>query len=218
MTTKLKIDLSLGLLEVEGSEAFVKSIYADFKTHFAGIEVPEKSKPARRSKRTVKSSPKSDNTPQPNSPPPEPAVQAEPSLPDVEVVAEPAPKPVPKQAPKSTRTTASQTTYTYLKDLDLEAQQDQPSLVDFMDSKFPITNEERNIVFLYYLQHMLKIKPITVNHIYTCYRAAKIRAPLKIESNFDQHNWIRMAKNGNITLSKIGKNYVEKQLPKRLKS
>lgn len=31
MTTKLKIDLSTGLLEVEGTEVFVKNIYDDFK-------------------------------------------------------------------------------------------------------------------------------------------------------------------------------------------
>ena len=38
MTTKLKIDLSEGVLEVEGTEAFVTAIYNDFKAHFVGEE------------------------------------------------------------------------------------------------------------------------------------------------------------------------------------
>ena len=39
MTTRLKIDLSQGILEVEGSETFVKAIYNDFKAHFVKSDV-----------------------------------------------------------------------------------------------------------------------------------------------------------------------------------
>lgn len=35
MTTKLKIDLSIGVLEVEGEEGFVRSIYDDFKSQLS---------------------------------------------------------------------------------------------------------------------------------------------------------------------------------------
>jgi hypothetical protein len=90
-----------------------------------------------------------------------------------------------------------------------------------MDSKFPITNEERNLVFSYYLQYVVKHKPITLDHIYTCYRKAKIRAPLNVEHSVqmtaDHHKWVRIAKNGNITVTPTGKRYAEKQLPKRVK-
>ena len=41
MTTKLKIDLSQGILEVEGSETFVRAIYRDFKMQFLGEEAVE---------------------------------------------------------------------------------------------------------------------------------------------------------------------------------
>ena len=108
-----------------------------------------------------------------------------------------------------------------MKDLELGAADGRPSLVEFMDAKFPITNEERNIVFLYYLQHTLKVKPITLDHVYTCYRQAKIRVPLNLENSLrmtaDQRGWIRTTKTGAMTLTPAGKRYVEKQLPKKLK-
>jgi hypothetical protein len=86
-----------------------------------------------------------------------------------------------------------------------------------MDSKLPITNEEHNIVFLYYLQHLLDLKTIQIDHLYTWYRAAKIRAPVNIENTLNQRGWIKIAKNGNLTLSAAGKSYVEGSLPKKLK-
>ncbi|MBN1993928.1 MAG: hypothetical protein JW953_14605 [Anaerolineae bacterium] len=199
MTTKLKIDLTQGLLEVEGSESFVKIIYNDFKTHFAGIDVTEELKPARRTRKT-----KTAATPAVPTPVFEPGEEAK-SEPE-SLPKEPAP-PVPA--------------YTLVKDLDLGTQDGRPSLVEFMDAKFPITNEERNIVFLYYLQYTLKLKSITPDHVYTCYRQAKIRAPLNLEHSLrltaNQHGWIRTTKTGKMTLTPAGKTYVEKQLPKRVK-
>lgn len=196
MTTKLKIDLSQGLLEVEGSEVFVRTIYNDFKTHFAGIESPaEGAKRTRRSRRT------------PTAPPKTPTMDR---AGDEEVVTPPPPRAAPPMP-----------TYTIIKDLDLGAADDHPSLVEFMDSKFPITNEERNIVFLYYLQHMLNLKSITLDHVYTCYREARIRAPLNLENSLrmtaEHHGWIKTAKTGKMTLTSDGKQYVEKQLPKKVR-
>ena len=62
MTTKLKIDLSEGILEVEGSESFVKAIYNDFKAHFVDNETDEvilKPKRSRRARTTKTSTSKS---------------------------------------------------------------------------------------------------------------------------------------------------------------
>ena len=200
MTTKLKIDLSQGLLEVEGSEAFVRNIYADFKAHFAGVQEEAPAKP-RRSRRAK---PKADT----------PAVavtvttttDAEPSAPEDEPVKEPAPA----------KSSASKK-YQHIDDLELEATDDHPALIEFMDAKFPITNPERNVVFLYFLQNMLKLKSIKPDHLYTCYRAAKIRAPQNIESTIDYRGWIKSTKTGNLSLTADGRAYVEQQLPKRVK-
>jgi hypothetical protein len=128
-------------------------------------------------------------------------------------------KPAAKPSPKELVPPAP--SYTMIKGLELGAKDGRPSLVEFMDAKFPITNEERNIVFLYYLQHTLKLKAIKLDHIYTCYRQAKIRVPLNLENSLritaDQHEWIKTTKAGNMTLTSAGKLYVEKQLPKRVK-
>lgn len=203
MSTKLKIDLTQGILEVEGSEVFVKSIYRDFKLQFLGEEaVEEEEKPTRR-RRGRKPKPRAKVTPKPKS--------AEEAAPEPVAPAKAELKP-PPPAPS----------YDYLRDLDLTASPDHLSLVEFMDSKFPITNEERNLVFLYYLQYVIKRKPNSPDHIYTCYRKANIRVPINLENSLhmtaDHHGWIRVAKNGNLTVTAVGKRYAENELPKRVKS
>jgi hypothetical protein len=214
MTTKLKIDLSLGLLEVEGSESFVKAIYNDFKAHFIGEEsVGDLFRPAiSRRTRTTKATARISKS--------EPAVSApEQTLPSKVPIAEPVVEPqqraVAKPKPKARSPKPS---YTFLEKLDLSASQDKPSLVEFMDAKFPVTNEERNLVFLHYLQHIRKIKPITVDHIYTCYRVVKIRVPISIEKSLHMAaHWINISKTGRLSVTAVGKRYVEKQLPKKSK-
>ena len=199
MTSRLKIDLTQGILEVEGTEPFVRAIYQDFKLQFLGddlVDAPEKP-PRRRRSRKAKAAPE----PLPVSVPAPPQVVA--------VEAEEPPRPVPPE-------------YNLVKELDLAAAKDRPSLVEFMDSKFPITNEERNLVFVYYLQQLAGEKPITRDHVFTCYRKAKIRAPLNLDHSLDltadPKNWIKIAKNGTISVTAPGKEYLERQLPKKMKS
>jgi hypothetical protein len=221
MAAKLKIDLSQGILEVEGSETFVKAIYTDFKAQFGAEEVePEQLKSTnnrRRRSRVAKTT--AELSPPPEPEPPTPALaEAKPDL-----------EPVPKEAevaiigptePKS-KAPVPKPDYTFLEELDLRPANGRPSLIEFMDAKFPITNEERNLVFLHYLQYTLNVKEITIDHIYTCYRAAKIRAPLNIGNSVqvtaNQQHWIKINKNGYLSLTPAGKQYVEQNLPKRSK-
>jgi hypothetical protein len=220
MTTKLKIDLLQGILEVEGSEVFVRAIYSDFKAYFGGeepgAELPQLAEKRRRTRRSKRSEIQAQ-------PAQRPVVTEQPAADGarpVEVKPEPeAPLPAPVDpAPKA----SPKPEYTFLETLDLSSADGRPSLVGFMDAKFPITNDERNLVFLYYLQYTLKIKEITIDHIYTCYRAAKIRAPFNIDHSLQttarQHRWVKIDKNGHLSLTSSGKLYVEKQLPKTTKS
>jgi len=175
MATKLKIDLSQGVLEVEGSETFVKNIYQDFKTQFLGEEsAPPEKPPRRRHRKTAAAAPSTADKP------------AE---------------------------------YKFIEALDVTAGADYPSLVEFMDAKFPFTNEERNLVFIYYLQNFIKQKPITIDHLFTCYRKANIRAPLNLEHSLQltatREKWVRLTKTGRISVTTDGKQYLEKQLPKK---
>jgi hypothetical protein len=226
MTTKLKIDLSGGVLEVEGSEAFVRAIYQDFKLHFIGEEATEDLQRRRRNRRTRPTSKAKADQPDPSASVSAPAAAA------------PAPETADSAAQKSVKLVKSgkakvksqtrriptkrEPTYTLVKGLDLSAADGRPSLIEFMDAKFPITNEERNLVFLHYLHYTIKVKSITVDHIYTCYRAAKIRAPLNLEGSLEttlkQKRWIKMTKTGKFSVTPAGKLYVEKQLPKKIKN
>lgn len=211
MTTRVKIDLSQGILEVEGSETFVKAIYNDFKAHFIEVETPAEELTLSGKPRRTRNSKKAEAAPETTAAEVTPeVVEPVPEAPLVEPVVEPVVEPkAPPVIP----------TYTFIQNLNLTAAEGHPSLVEFMDSKLPITNEERNLVFLYYLQHVLKHKPITIDHIFTCYRQAKIRAPLNLENSLrhtaEQHGWIKLNQNGNMSLSPEGKLYVEKQLPNK---
>jgi hypothetical protein len=215
MTTKLRIDLTQGILEVEGSETFVKAIYRDFKAQFiqgeSSGEDELEPQTKRRRRRTTRSKAKADS----NKPAPAEAA-APPSAPKPEIP--PATPEAPLPAPKVTEASP---TYSRVKDLDLAATADHPSLGEFMDSKLPITNEERNLVFMYYLQHMLNLESISIDHIYTCYREVKIRAPLNLEQSLqttaNQKGWIGSGDNGDLAVTPEGKLYVEKQLPKKVK-
>ena len=206
MTTKLKIDLNQGLLEVEGSESFVREIYSDFKKKFAGLSGEEETKSSGRRRRSS-GNPKAKSktkqvTSQPGGPP-RASVEPTPATPKNKT-----PPPGPS--------------YNYLDDLDLGTNSEHPSLVEFMDSKLPITNEERNLVFMYYLQHIIKQEQITLDHIYTCYRKVNIRAPLNLENSLvmtaNAKGWIEKTDNGKMSITSTGKNYVEAQLPKRGKT
>ncbi|GAB4423738.1 MAG: hypothetical protein Kow0031_02380 [Anaerolineae bacterium] len=213
MTTRLKIDLTHGVLEVEGSEAFVRAIYSDFKAQFIGEEAGESLGTTRQRRRRRR------NTAPQAAPaePPEPAA-ATGIAPAESAPGPPAPAPEPEPAPAA----PPKPPHNFLENLDLSAGDGRASLVEFMDAKFPITNEERNLVFLYYLQHILKTRAITADHIYTCYKAAKIRVPLNLESSLKataaQRRWIKMTKTGRLSTTPSGKLYVEKQLPKKLKN
>ncbi len=204
-TTKLKIDLNEGILEIEGSETFVKMIYTDFKANFI-----QETKPALVVKPMVQTKLKD----KPTEPEPEltkPAVKPAPAP------TESAPtelKPKTKKKP-----TISIPIYNLVDDLNLAGTKDYPSLTEFTDLKVPITNEERNLIFLYYLQNLRKMDEVTINHLYTCYKAVNIRAPFNIEHSLQttaqQYGWIDIFKNGKINVTAKGKEYVEKYLPKK---
>jgi len=211
MTTKLKIDLMQGILEVEGSETFVKAIYSDFKSQFIGDDAGESLAGLGRGKRRAPRARAVPKTQQPEPASPPEIVSVVPPSP-IEVAAPPEPEPPSAVKPN----------YRLVPDLNLGGQNDHPSLVEFMDAKFPITNEERNLVFLYYLQYIAGLKTITIDHIFTCYKEAKIRVPLNLEVSLqttaDQRHWIKMAQTGRLSVTPSGKLYVDKQLPKKLKS
>ena len=222
MTTRLKIDLVQGLLEVEGSETFVKAIYKDFKIQFIGEEAGETlERPTRRRRKTTKAAKTTQSSVPKTEPEPKPKPAAAVKPEQVEELS-PELEAWFLQSDEDVEELPKKPDYNLLEDLDLSAGKNRVSLVEFMDQKFPITNEERNLVFLYYLQYKLKTRTRTADHVYTCYKAAKIRVPLNLESSLQitasQRRWIKITKTGRLSVTPAGKLYVEKQLPKKLKN
>src|ERR1044072_1665443 len=95
-----------------------------------------------------------------------------------------------KRAPKSSGggkasgSGRSKESYSIDRNLDLRGKGDVPSFKDFYESKKPRNLAEFNAVAIYYLQKIAGIEPVTLNHVYTCYREVDKRAPLAFKQSF----------------------------------
>lgn len=194
--SKLKIDFTQGLLEVEGSEEIVREIYNDFKESLNNI-------PQTAMNSTTMASPNDELKPN----------QTTKSSEKINT-----PKPVAKTKSKTKPKKASDTSGTLLKNLNLMGDSNVESLRDFY-AKYEIkTNQERTLVFVYYLQHKREIPNININHNFTCYRNID---GLKIPGNLKQNlldtssrkGWLDTADFENIQVPITGMNHVEHDLP-----
>lgn len=179
MNTKLKINLSEGLLEVEGSESFVNSIYEDFKGNLLHSK-PIKPKETKSTTVTATETKTEIKKPKTNS----------------------SPKPKKKVKAKS---------QSIVSDLNLRPK-DGKSLDDFISVLNVKTNLERNVAFLYYLIHEIKISGIGLDHIFTCYRHLKARVPAAFYQSIADtgvKGWIGTSDTEDLSLTSIGLNYVE---------
>lgn len=180
MTTKLRIDLSLGVLEVEGTEQFVSSIYDDFKDRMKGVTIGAKA--------DFKESPgvKRDAAPS--------------EMTGVKVT-------------KKRKGAVGKTMPNIVKDLDLAGSGNTPRLKDFYNQFNPKSNYERNLIFVYYLNHNLGLSGITLDHIFTCYRDVPgLKAPSLQQSLWDtskHKGWVDTSDGDDITVTRAGMNYLE---------
>lgn len=106
--------------------------------------------------------------------------------------------------------------YEILKDLVLTAEGDKPSLETFYSQKKPKSNYERNVLFCYYLLKIKEVKPIGINHIYTCYKDIKQKVgALGVSlSETSRRGWLDTSNMGDIKLSPRGEEFVEYDLPR----
>ena len=178
MDTKLRIDLSQVTLEVEGSEAFVREIYSDFKDRIGAISqvLPKKANEEQEIKEEV-----------------------------------PASQKIKLRQPKKE-------TLTIVKDINLAEQGDKSSLKDFYSGYNARSNWERNLIFVYYLETIAKITPITTNHIFTCYRHVSARVPRAFKQSLrdvaSAKGWIDKSSQDDIKLTTHSMNYLEKDITK----
>lgn len=101
-----------------------------------------------------------------------------------------------------------------LTDLDLTARNGtQKSLKEFIDEKKPSSNVQKTATFVYYLQNILDIKEITIDHIFTCYKLMGFRIPNNLPQNLtdtcsSKYGYISR-KDGKYTMTVLGNNYIE---------
>lgn len=123
----------------------------------------------------------------------------------------------PKKIIKKTNKKKQSKAYSIVKDLNLR-EKGKKSLADFFKEAGPAMNMEYNAVFVYYLENILNIGKINVDHIYTCYKGMKLRIPLLRQSVIDtshRKGWIDTEDMQGINLTTIGENFVEHDLPER---
>ncbi|MGC4100786.1 hypothetical protein [Ferruginibacter sp.] len=80
--------------------------------------------------------------------------------------------------------------------------------------KFKVNNDnENNLLFVYYMQEILKTTPLTANHLYTCYHELNIRIPedlaTSIQNTKRRKGWIESIGKGNISITDAGTNKIK---------
>lgn len=125
----------------------------------------------------------------------------------------------PEKRPSKSRKKNNNKQPQLIKNLDLSGGGINKSLRDFVAEKKPTTNIERTPVFVYYLQNTLQLTEITIDHIFSCYKDIGVRLPQNMQQNlFDtassKYGYIEV-NNGNYTMSILGTNFVEHDLPKK---
>ena len=106
-----------------------------------------------------------------------------------------------------------------IKDLDLSGKGVIKSLKDFVSEKKPATNIERTAVFIYYMQNILNLSEITVDHVFSCYKNIGVRLPQNLPQNLNdtassRYGFIEVD-NGKYTVSILGINLIEHDLPRK---
>lgn len=120
---------------------------------------------------------------------------------------------------KTRKTTKGNETYQQNASLILWKIDDRVDLKQFYIDKNPSTGYECNVVFVYYLQKIVKTEKITPQDIYTCYKHVERRYPTALRQNLidtnDDKGWINTSNIQAIILTPKGENYVEHELPLR---
>jgi len=106
-----------------------------------------------------------------------------------------------------------------IKDLDLSGGDDKPSLREFYGRYSTKNYKEKNLIFCYYLQNIINHTPITINHVFTCYRniiGTKVPGNIyqSLKDTAHQKGWIDTSSLKNITVPVAGINYLEHDMAK----
>lgn len=112
----------------------------------------------------------------------------------------------------------SKENYAIDRELNLRGDKSIPSFVTFVDDKKPGSAKEFNAVVVYYLQKMLGLSEVTLNHAYTCYAEMRRRPPEAFRQSFidtkNREGWVEFDAEGNLRIPHRGSVFVEHDLPR----
>lgn len=193
---RLRIDLSQGLIEVEGSEGFILEIYGDFKEKLA-----QSSSTTTRAITQAVAAPSHPagpaNTPSIASGTRKPA-QSTKAGPSVSAKKQ-------KREPK------------FLGDLDLTLGK-LGRLKDFYAQYAPKTNMENNLIFTYYFNEGQGIDEITEDHLMTAYRTVGVKIPKALRQSVldtsSTRGWVDTDSSCAVRLTVSGRNHIEHDMVK----
>jgi|TARA_B100000315_G_C14560057_1_gene580051 hypothetical protein len=187
---KAKINMNEGIIEIEGSEDFIIKLLDKYGTNFVNESV----------------------TVNPNLKPV--------SIDSDSVIVKTSKKKSLQEDPKNIRQA------TIIKNhinqepisINLEGDENSPSLSDLYAKKSPQTHQEAVTFFTYYVTKYLGIQNVHVGHIVSCYDKVNAKKPLHIERLFQEikifTGWLDsgdLSQTAKITIS--GENFVENDLP-----
>lgn len=122
---------------------------------------------------------------------------------------------------KKSRISKSKESFSIIKDLDLSEKSNSQSLRSFYEAKKPANAMESNAVFVYYLQMIAGVGPITLSHIYSCYKNVGARIPAALRQSLADtafhKGYIDTSSFDSIKLATPGENFVEQDLPRAVK-
>ena len=120
---------------------------------------------------------------------------------------------------KSKSSVKTKTGSSIVKELNLKPE-DKLSFRDFAQNKQPKTNQEKCTVAVYYLCHELGITGVTINHVHTCFKDMNWRL-IDFANNLyltaSIKGWVDTSNMENITITTIGENLIELDLPHKSK-
>lgn len=123
--------------------------------------------------------------------------------------------PTEKAAPKRG---VSKESYQLDRELNLRGDKSIPSFKSFVDEKQPGSAKEFNAVSVYYLQKIVGLTHINLNHAYTCYSEVSRRPPEAFRQSFidtkNKEGWVEFDGEGNLRVPHRGAVFVEHDLPR----
>lgn len=103
--------------------------------------------------------------------------------------------------------------------IDLKGDKSHPSLKDFYKQKNPHTNQEKAVLFLYYVSKNVGISPVQKGHIMYCYNEVGLRKPKSLDQLLKDikrlKGWIQFDQLSDISLTVGGENLIEQDLPRK---